>query len=190
MKNVIRARHPLIAKICIIVIGLHNPSVLAQTPDTTLNDTDILDYDESHAQSIDQQIMCPVCPAETIDQAQVPIAKQMRQVVREQLAMGATEAEILAFFADRYGQAIIGAPPKSGFNLIAWIFPIAVLTGALVASIFVLRSMTGKPIISTTLPTNEIDSELQPFLELVDSDLGLAESDHAENLPGGPSDDG
>ena len=50
--------------------------------------------------------------------------------------------------------------------------------------------MTGKPIISATLPTNEIVSELQPFLELVDSDLGLAESNNAENLPGGPSDDG
>ena len=46
-------------------------------------------YDEAEAQAIDRQIMCPVCPAESIDQAQVPIARQMRQMVRDQLTQGA-----------------------------------------------------------------------------------------------------
>ena len=96
---------------------------MAQSPDTPSTSTDIIDYDESHAQSIDQQIMCPVCPAETIDQAQVPIAKQMRKIVREQLAGGASEAEILSFFADRYGQAIIGAPPQIWVQFNSLAFP-------------------------------------------------------------------
>ena len=174
----------------IIVIGLYSPSVLAQSPDTPSTSTDIIDYDESHAQSIDQQIMCPVCPAETIDQAQVPIAKQMRNIVREQLADGASEAEILSFFADRYGQAIIGAPPKSGFNLIAWLFPVVALASALVASIFVLKSMTRKPVISGTSPESEIDSQLDPFLQRVDSDMGLGERKQNGNLRGGPTGDG
>ena len=174
----------------IIFIGLYSPSVLAQSPDTPSTSTDIIDYDESHAQSIDQQIMCPVCPAETIDQAQVPIAKQMRKIVREQLADGASEAEILSFFADRYGQAIIGAPPKSGFNLIAWLFPVVALASALVASIFVLKSMTRKPVISVTSLESEIDSQLDSFLQRVDSDMGWGEGKQNENLHGGPTGDG
>ena len=173
-----------------MAIGLHSPSVLAQSPDPPGTNSNTMDYDESHAQSIDQQIMCPVCPAETIDQAQVPIAKQMRLIVREQLANGASEAEVLSFFADRYGQSIIGAPPKSGFNLIAWIFPVVALAGALVASIFVLRSMTSKPVVSAISPEYESDSRLQPFLEKVDSDLGLEERKKNGNLPGGPTGDG
>ena len=190
MKNLIRSYYRLITIVCVIAIGLYSPLVLAQSPDSSPTSVNINNYDESHAQSIDQQIMCPVCPAETIDQAQVPIAKQMRLIVREQLANGATEAEILSFFADRYGQAIIGAPPKSGYNLIAWALPVVALAGALVASIFVLRSMTSKPVVSATSPESEIDSHLQPFLEMVDSDLGLGERNKNGNLPGGPTGDG
>ena len=190
MKNLIRSYYRLITIVCVIAIGLYSPLVLAQGPDSSPTSVNINNYDESHAQSIDQQIMCPVCPAETIDQAQVPIAKQMRLIVRELLANGASEAEILSFFADRYGQAIIGAPPKSGFNLIAWLFPVVALASALVASIFVLKSMTRKPVISVTSPESEIDSQLDPFLQRVDSDMGLGEGTQNGNLRGGPTGDG
>ena len=59
-------------------------------------------------------LMCPVCPAETIDQAQVEISFQMRAVVREMLAEGRTREEILDYFVDRYGADILAAPPKVG----------------------------------------------------------------------------
>ncbi len=38
-------------------------------------------------------LMCPVCPAQTIDQTSVPLAKQMRAQVRELLVSGATREE-------------------------------------------------------------------------------------------------
>ena len=78
---------------------------------------------EKQAQEIDQMIMCPVCPAETIDQAQVEISFQMRAIIREMLAEGSTKEEILDYFVDRYGPDILAAPPKSGANLLAWILP-------------------------------------------------------------------
>ena len=53
---------------------------------------------ESVAQGIDKSLMCPVCPSETIDQSQVEIAKQMRVMVREQLAQGDSRNKILQFF--------------------------------------------------------------------------------------------
>ena len=43
---------------------------------------------EERAQSIDQRLMCPVCPAETIDQSQADVAIQMRELVREKLRPG------------------------------------------------------------------------------------------------------
>ena len=79
---------------------------------------------EREAQAIDKMLMCPVCPAETIDQAQVEISFQMRAVVRELLAEGRTRQEVLDYFVDRYGADILAAPPKSGTNLVAWILPI------------------------------------------------------------------
>ncbi len=140
-------------------------------------------YDEAEAQAIDRQIMCPVCPAESIDQAQVPIARQMRQMVRDQLTQGASQAEILEFFAQRYGPDILASPPKSGFNLLAWIFPVVGMAGALVAGWLVIRSMTAPRMFSRGPVVNpeaavSPQSGLEPFLALVDTDIGLEPPTH------------
>ena len=136
----------------------------AQTPEPA--------YSESQAQGIDRMIMCPVCPAETIDQAQVEISFQMRQVVRDMLTQGSSRDEILDFFVERYGKDILAAPPKSGVNLIAWLAPIGGVGAALVAVFFIIRSMTRQePVLATPRPVQ--DPGLIPYLQLVDRHLDM-----------------
>jgi cytochrome c-type biogenesis protein CcmH len=127
-------------------------------------------YDEEEAQSIDRMLMCPVCPAENIDQAQVEIARQMRRLVREMLGDGATEESILNFFVERYGPSVLAAPPKSGFNLIAWIVPLVAVMSALAGCFYVLRSMKGDQRLTVT---NDfvMQEELEPYLAQVDHDM-------------------
>ena len=131
-------------------------------------------YDEKEAQSIDKTFMCPVCPAETIDQAQVELSKQMRRIVREMLAQGAGRDEILDFFVDRYGPQVLAAPPKSGVNLLAWILPVAGVLAGLAAVFVIIRSMAshggGR---MATEPA--LDDDLDPYLEVIDQDLALFE---------------
>ena len=101
-------------------------------------------YDEGEALAIDRMLICPVCPAETIDQAQVEISRQMRDVVRQLLAEGASREEILNFFVDRYGAQVLAAPPKSGVNLLAWLLPIVgILVG--IGGIFFRNPRYGVP---------------------------------------------
>jgi len=100
-----------------------------------------MEYDEEEAYAIDGMIMCPVCPAETIDQAQVPLARQMKQIIREKLSEGQTREQILDYFVDRYGEQVLAAPKREGFHLIAWVAPIFIVFGALSLGIFALRSM-------------------------------------------------
>ena len=140
---------------------------------------------EEEAQNIDRMIMCPVCPAETIDQAQVEISFQMRAVVREMLAEGKTREEILDYFVDRYGPDILAAPPKSGVNLLAWILPIVGVAAGLGGVFLVIRAMTGRgrtiaasgasgrPAVPVTLPD---DPELAPYLEIADRLLASRQS--------------
>ena len=141
---------------------------------------------EREAQAIDKMIMCPVCPAETIDQAQVEISFQMRAVVRELLAEGRTRDEVLDYFVDRYGADILAAPPKSGSNLVAWILPIVGVAAGLVGVFFVIRAMTGSqrrdatPVPSRDTPTEgtpqapaaDSDAEMLPYLEIADRIMG------------------
>ena len=147
------------------------PAVHAQSPGDDL---------EKEAQAIDRMIMCPVCPAETIDQAQVEISFQMRAVIREMLAEGRSREDILDYFVDRYGPDILAAPPKTGANLLAWILPIVGVALGLAGVFLVIRAMTGRnrtpvgpttdagPATSAPSTPAATDPELAPYLEIAD----------------------
>ena len=165
---------------------LSTGTVQAQAPDAS--------YDEAEAQAIDRMLMCPVCPAESIDQAQVPLARQMRQQVRELLAAGHSRGEVLAHFADRYGTDVLASPPKSGLNLLAWILPIAGVLAALVAGGLVIRAMTARPDAPPTAGSTDTGAEtdtgadtetdLTPYLAAVDRELDLTDPpDSTESTP-------
>ncbi len=131
---------------------------------------------EREAQAIDKMIMCPVCPAETIDQAQVEISFQMRAVIREMLAEGRSREEVLDYFVDRYGPDILAAPPKSGANLVAWVLPIVGVAVGLVGLYLVIRSMArrqrpapGAPAGTEADPPDaSSDPSFAPYLEIAD----------------------
>ena len=131
-------------------------------------------YDEAEAQAIDRMLMCPVCPAQTIDQTQVPLAKQMRAQVRELLASGATRKEVLDWFSapERYGPGVLAEPPRSGFYLIAWIVPGVMVVVALAGGVLTLRAMRRRNDDNPSDVDGEAD-ELQPYLAAVDRDLAL-----------------
>ena len=158
----------------ISVLGWVEP-VSAQSPQGA--------YDEAEAQAIDRMLMCPVCPAESIDQAQVPLAKQMRQRVREMLAEGATRQEVLDYFSDRYGQNVLASPPKTGLYLLAWILPLVGVLAALAAGLFVLRTMTGRNDDSqeTSTAPLAVDRDLEPYLAAVDQSLTIGDEDKPDN---------
>lgn len=152
---------PVLAIVLLMLLAV--PSVIAQSEG---------EFSEKEAQTIDRMIMCPVCPAETIDQAQVEISFQMRALVREMLADGKSRQEILDFFVTRYGADILASPPKSGVNLLAWFLPIAGVAVALVGVYFVIRSMTARGHRPVSMgPSN--DPSLVPYLEMVDRQLDL-----------------
>ncbi len=97
---------------------------------------------EGRAYKLNQVIMCPVCPGESIDQSQNPLAVQMRAIVLEQLQEGQSEADIKAFFVERYGDSVLLEPPASGFNLAVWVLPplaVGIAAAALFGALRVMR---------------------------------------------------
>ena len=163
-----RALQTLVICSALIALALaQSGSLHAQTPEPPEPR-----FSEKQAQGIDRMIMCPVCPAETIDQAQVGISRQMRLIVRQMLAGGKDRDEILDFFVERYGKDILAAPPKSGANLVAWLLPVGGVMAALVAVFFIIRSMTRRGPVSSTPSPAEVDG-LAPYLQLVDRHLAM-----------------
>ena len=100
---------------------------------------------EQQAYSLNKAIMCPVCPGESIDQSQNPLAVQMRAIVFDKLSTGWSDQQIKDFFVERYGPSVLLAPPSEGFGLAAWIVPPATILGAVVALLLALRWMRRSP---------------------------------------------
>ena len=100
---------------------------------------------ELRAQELNRAIMCPVCPGESIDQSQNPLALQMRNVVVEKLGQGWTEGQIKDFFVDRYGPSVLLEPQREGFTLAVWVIPPVAVLGAALALFLTLRVMRRRP---------------------------------------------
>ena len=131
---------------------------------------------DDQAQAINKMLMCPVCPSETIDQSQVKLAEQMRTIVREKLVEGEPREQILQFFVDRYGESVLAAPPKEGFNLLVWLMPSVGMVAGVALLYVTLRAMRRRATedAESTVPVNVSDDEsLRPYLEQVDRELGL-----------------
>ena len=125
---------------------------------------------EERAQGINKSLMCPVCPAENIDQSQVKLARDMRAIVRAKLEEGSSREQIIQFFVDRYGERVRMEPSTSGFNLVAWLIPpLGVVMGGLLL-LGVVRAMSKR----SAAPAEEglpAEEELAPYLALVDQEL-------------------
>ena len=102
---------------------------------------------ERSAQEINKVVMCPVCPGESIDQSQHPLAVQMRAIVAEKLEEGSTAGQIKAYFVERYGPSVLLEPPREGLNLLVWLVPPAGLAAVAVLLYLTLRLMLrSKPV--------------------------------------------
>lgn len=87
---------------------------------------------EDRARAIEIQLRCPTCQGLSIADSPATSAMQMRELLREQLASGASDEEIRAFFVARYGRWILLDPPVAGVDLALWLVPaLVVMIGAL-----------------------------------------------------------
>lgn len=100
---------------------------------------------ERRAYKLNKTIMCPICPGESIDQAQNTLAVQMRGIVSEKLEQGWNDDQIKAFFVERYGPSVLLEPPRQGFSLMAWIIPPVGVVVAGLAFFLSIRLMRRSP---------------------------------------------
>ncbi|MFN9848212.1 MAG: cytochrome c-type biogenesis protein CcmH [Alphaproteobacteria bacterium] len=86
---------------------------------------------EAQARAIFRDVRCLVCQNESIDDSEAELAKDLRKIVREQVATGKTNSEVKTFLTDRYGEFVLLTPQFSPGNLVLWIAPfLVVLAGA------------------------------------------------------------
>ncbi|MEE9380172.1 MAG: cytochrome c-type biogenesis protein [Hyphomonadaceae bacterium] len=84
--------------------------------------------EEARAQDLMREIRCVACENEPISQSSADIASDMRDKVRELIEDGASDAEVRAWFSDRYGEFVLFRPSGKGIGgSILWLTPFALL---------------------------------------------------------------
>jgi len=91
------------------------------------------------AAELESELVCPVCES-TLDTSNAPVALRMKAYIRERIAAGDTKSEIKAALVDQFGPSVLAVPPKEGFELVAWVLPLAgLLAGAVIVGALAWR---------------------------------------------------
>ena len=119
---------------------------------------------------LEDEVVCPTCNT-TLELSSSPIAERMRHFIRARIAAGDSKEEIKAKLVDEFGHGVLAAPPKRGFNLLAWLLPLAGLAAGLVAVTVLARRWRG-----ARRPGGERSGPLDPEAERrVDEELARFE---------------
>jgi cytochrome c-type biogenesis protein CcmH len=86
--------------------------VSAQTPTPPSDDA---------VNAIAHQLFCPICVNTPLDVCPTEACRQWRELIRQMLVEGKSEAEIKQYFVDNYGVRVLGAPPAKEINWLAFI---------------------------------------------------------------------
>jgi cytochrome c-type biogenesis protein CcmH len=81
---------------------------------------------EARARTLFRETRCLVCQGESIDDSDAPLAADLRRAIRERLAAGASNGQVRAFLAARYGDFVLFRPRMTWTNTFLWSAPFLV----------------------------------------------------------------
>ena len=126
---------------------------------------------DDEVNAVAKKLYCPVCPNTPLDVCETQACKDWRAQIRDQLAAGWSEQQILDYFVQQYGERVLGEPLRSGFTSMVWVLPLIAVLSGIVIVWQVLRSWRLKRAeqvsseISTPISSDRISKELQALVE-------------------------
>ena len=88
---------------------------------------------EARARDLSRELRCMVCQNQSIDDSEAPLARDLRLLVRERIAAGDSDAQVLDFLVARYGEFVLLKPRFEPHTLLLWLLPPLALAGGGVA---------------------------------------------------------
>lgn len=89
--------------------------------------------EEARARNLGRGLRCLVCQNESIEDSDAQLARNLRVLVREQIAAGASDEEVVRFVHSRYGDFVLLRPPVNLYTILLWGTPALALLGGIFA---------------------------------------------------------
>lgn len=128
----------------VLVLAVDDPSEMLPNP-----------QEEARAEAIGSQLRCLVCQNESIEDSSAGLARDLRRVVREHVAKGESNRQIMDWMVNRYGNFIRLSPPLSIGTLLLWSMPVLALLLGLTTAFFAYRRRSAAPVAPPPLTAEE-----------------------------------
>jgi cytochrome c-type biogenesis protein CcmH len=110
----------------VVAIGVAGLSpACAVQPDEIMSDP----AKETRARDLSRELRCMVCQNQSIDDSEAPLARDLRLLVRERIAAGDSDAQVIDFLVARYGEFVLLKPRLKPHTLLLWLLPPLALMG-------------------------------------------------------------
>jgi len=100
---------------------------------------------EKRVMTLAEELRCLVCQNQTIADSNAPLAVDLREQVREKIRKGESDAEIIDYMVQRYGDFVRYRPPVKAATLLLWFGPIVLLIVGLFVLVRRLRAPRAEP---------------------------------------------
>ncbi|MBR1087243.1 cytochrome c-type biogenesis protein CcmH [Bradyrhizobium manausense] len=102
------------------------PAVHAVQPDEIMSDP----VKEARARDLSRELRCMVCQNQSIDDSDAPLARDLRLLVRERIAAGDSNSQVLDFLVARYGEFVLLKPRFERQTMLLWLLaPLLLVAG-------------------------------------------------------------
>jgi cytochrome c-type biogenesis protein CcmH len=115
---------------------------------------------------------CGTCPHLVVTACGCSTADQIKADIQQMIDQGQTEDQILQGYVAKYGQTVLAAPTKSGFNLTAWAVPfIAFFLGAAILFAYLKKQRSATAIRSEPEDSKPFDDRESYYRDLLNKEL-------------------
>ena len=130
----------IIAGAFAIAVLAGSSAACAVQPDEIMSDP----VKELRARDLSRELRCMVCQNQSIDDSEAPLARDLRLLVRERIAAGDSDAQVIDFLVARYGEFVLLKPRLESHTLLLWLLPPSTLAGGGLALWLNTRRRTAK----------------------------------------------
>ena len=120
---------------------------------------------EGRLKSLAEELRCLVCQNQTIADSNAPLALDLRNQIRTQIAQGRSDDEIRAYMVDRYGDFVLYRPPFKATTALLWLAPFLLIAGGAGIFVVIVRRRRDPASAETPAPSSQRRKEIEQLLD-------------------------
>ena len=145
----------------LLVIALALPGfAFAQAAEVARPDATV----EARLKHLAEELRCLVCQNQTIADSNAPLALDLRNQIRQQIAAGRSDEQIRAYMVERYGEFVLYRPPFTATTALLWLGPALLIVIGAVVFVRVIRKRRVAPVQADKLDKKQ-RAQIEALLE-------------------------